>query len=536
MRHTSSLLVATLVACTEPPPPPPALAVTSPERAMVQSDGGQVIVKGTAMPGADGQGVAWVTVNGQPATLTADGSFTATVDVPTGAMLLETTAMSQSGGKITDVRAVQAGQLRPVGTSIDRAVSAALSADAFTKLSAAAGPILKSTDFGALLAPLQPMANLGDGIANVKLSITKLTIGDVKITLTPVDGGLQFSAEIDALAVSARADYSGTLVIDGTTNLDVSATSVTISGTLAVTPAGTAGFTTKLATPKVSMVGLQLHANDLIGDVLDLVQSQLASTVQDVVTSSLESGLAPLVNDAMGALAGPKQLDVLGKKVDLQATPSAITFSSAGAIVTMNLSAKIEGSESSPGYVFTPNGTPTLDVTSGVQLAVADDLLNEMLAEIHALGLLDIHLPVDAGVFDTLDLKLTLPPMISAATDDGKMRLVLGDMVATVSNQGKPLASVAVNAQVDLAITRGNDAQQLQIELGKVELFVGLLDSSGADTGDVASAASAGIGLQLDSLGKFLVTLPLPSIAGVSLDNLSVRGDSGYVVVAGDVH
>jgi len=536
MRHTTAVLVATLVACTEPPPPAPVLAVTSPDRGMVQSDAGQVTVKGTAMPGTDGQPVAWVSVNGQPATLSADGSFTATVDVPTGAMLLETTAMSQNGGKITDVRAVQAGQLRPVGTNIDRAVTAALSADAFARLSAAAGPILKTTDFAALLAPLQPMANAGDDIANVKLSITKLTIGDVKITLTPVDGGLQFSAEIDALAVAARADYSGALVPDGTTNLDVTANSVTISGTLAVTPAGTAGFTTKLATPKVAMVGLQLHANDLIGDVLDLVQSQLASTVQSAVTSSLESGLAPVLNDALGALAGPKQLDVLGKKVDLQASPSAITFSPAGAIVTMNLSAKIEGSESSPGYIFTSNGTPTLDTTNGIQLAVADDLMNELFAEIHALGLLDIHLPLNEGVFDTLEMKLTLPPMISANTGDGKMRLVLGDMIATVSNQGKPLASVAVNAQVDLAIAPGTDAQQLSVELGKVELYVGLLDNAGSDTGDVTAAASAGIGLQLDSLGKFLVTLPLPSIAGVSFDNLSVRGDSGYVVVAGQVH
>jgi hypothetical protein len=51
-----------------------------------------------------------------------------------------------------------------------------------------------------------------------------------------------------------------------------------------------------------------------------------------------------------------------------------------------------------------------------------------------------------------------------------------------------------------------------------------------------SSAATAGIGLQLDSLSKFLITVPVPSVAGVSLDNLSLRGDSGYVVVSGQIH
>jgi len=54
--------------------------------------------------------------------------------------------------------------------------------------------------------------------------------------------------------------------------------------------------------------------------------------------------------------------------------------------------------------------------------------------------------------------------------------------------------------------------------------------------GDLAGAASSGIALQLDSLQQFLVTVPVPAVAGVTLDNLSLHSDSGYVLVAGDVH
>jgi hypothetical protein len=537
-RCAVSLVLATMVGCMGAAPPSPVVTVTSPKRGLVAAAAGQIMVTGNAQPAADGSPVAKVTVNGQPATLAADGSFTALVDLPAGAMLLETTAVSEEGGSGTDARAVEVGELRPVGTGIDRAVTAALSADAFAKLSAATSAILKTTDLAALLAPMQPMANLGDDLANLKLSITKLSIGDVKIALTPTDAGLAISVEIDGLDAGADVAYAGSLVPDGTTSVTVKSAQVTIAGTLNVTPAGTAGFTTKIASPVVNTSGLQLNANGLIGQILTLLNDNLASTVQSLIASTAESALEPLMNDALGALTGPKQLDVLGHQVTVQASPSELSFTNAGALVTLNLQANIAGSESSPGFLYTPDGTPTLDVSNGIQLALADNLLNEMLAEIHAAGLLDLHLAGNFDVFDSADIKLSMPPMINANTGDGSMRLVLGDMIATFSNQGQVVLSAAINAEVELAILRGTDAQQIAIKFGKVDLFVNILDdASGAGEGaDLSGAANQGIAIQLDSLSQFLVTVPVPSVAGVSLDSLSLRGDSGYVVVAGQIH
>jgi len=527
-----------LAGCIGSMPPPPQLTVTSPQRGMVQTQAGEVMVQGTALPGADGAAIAKVTVNDVPATLAADGSFTAVVDIPAGAMLLETVATSSEGGSATDARAVQIGELRPVGSGIDRAVTAALSADAFAKLSAAAGPLIKTANLTALLAPMQPIANLGDDLVNLKLSITSLTLGDAKIALTPVDGGLKFSAELDGLSVAANAVYAGALVPDGSTAITITADQVTIAGTLVVTPAGTAGFTTKIASPAVHTTNLKLQASGLVGQVLDLLDSNLDSTIQSIATSTAESAMEPLINDALGALAGPQQIDVLGNKLDLQASPSAVTFSQAGALVTMNVAAKLEGSEASPGYIFTPNGTPVMNVTTGIQLGLADDLLNELLAEIHALGLLDIHIDQDFGPFDGAEIKLTVPPMITANTPDGSMRLVLGDMVASFSEHGSPVLSAAINAQVDLSILRGPTPQDIALQFGKVHLFVNVLgDPANPNGGDeVNGAATAGIALQLDSLSQFLITVPVPSVAGVTLDNLALHADAGYVVVSGQVH
>ena len=130
--------------------------------------------------------------------------------------------------------------------------------------------------------------------------------------------------------------------------------------------------------------------------------------------------------------------------------------------------------------------------------------------------------------------------MISANTADGSLRLVLGDMIATISDHGQPLFSAAINAQVDLAILPGTNAQQVALKFGKIELFVNPLDDAanpGASSGvDLTGAATQGIGVQLESLSQFLITVPMPSVAGLSLDNLSMHADSGYVVVAGQIH
>ena len=535
------LVLPTVVACVVgETPPPPELRVTSPERGLVQDGARQVTVLGNARPGASGSAVARVRVNGVPATLAPDGSFTAVVDVPAGATLLETVATSDEGGVATDARSVQAGELRAVGSNVERAVTASLSTETFARLATAAGPLVRSMDLDALLAPLQPMADLGDSIANVKVSITRLTLGDVRFTLVPVEGGLAFSAEFAALDVGADAAYGGALVIDGTTAVSATADTVTIAGTLIVTPSGTDGFTVSIASPVVDSSNLRLDASGIVGNIVDLLQDNLRSTIAKVATRSAELALQPILNQAFGALAGEQRFEVLGEHLALQASPAAVAFSPAGAVVTINLAARIGGSESSPGYIYTPNGAPTLTAGHGLQVGLADDLVNQLLAQVHATGLLDLHVEEDVGVFDTVDVRLSAPPMVSADGTDGAMRLVLGDMIATFSDDGNAVFRAALNASVDLEVDRGRTADELALQFGKVRMFVNVLDTDGGsipgDPVGASDAAAAGIAVQLDSMSQFLINVPVPSVAGVTLDSLELHADSGYVVMSGALH
>ncbi|HEX7837659.1 MAG TPA: hypothetical protein VF469_09365 [Kofleriaceae bacterium] len=528
-----------MVACESGPgeaKEPPVLKVMSPARSLIQDHAGQITVSGTVEPNPKGDPVDKVLVNNVEATLEKDGSFHALIDVGEGATLIQTVAHDIHGSTVSDTRAVQAGQLRPVGSNIDHAIAAALSADAFTKISAAAGPIIKGMNMQALLAPLQPMVSVGGSSTYAHLFVDNLRFGDVKISLAPVAGGLSFRAEIDQLDVPAHASFA-VLSIGGSDSLRVTADKVVVAGTLDVAPAGMAGFTTKIVSPNVQITNFHLTAGGIPQTIINLLD--LNSAISFIVSKGAELAMSPLVNHALGALTGPQKLDVLGHKLDLQVAPSAVAFTPTGAVVAMNLKALLEGSESSPGFIFTDNGQPAMDPGHGIQIGLADDLLNELLAEVRVLGLLDLSMPNDAGAFDTAQIHMTLPPMISADASDGTLHLVLGDMVATFTSKGTPVARAAINARVDLAIAPVAGGGSVALQLGTPDIHVDTLDDIANATGltdtDLSAGVRAGIGSQLDAITKLLVSVPVPAIAGLQLQNLAIGSDDGYVVLSGQL-
>jgi hypothetical protein len=273
------------------------------------------------------------------------------------------------------------------------------------------------------------------------------------------------------------------------------------------------------------------------GVILDLLD--LDAVMQVVVSKGAELLMGPLVNLALGALGGPQQLDVLGHKLDLQVAPSAVAFDATGAVLGMNMKAMLQGSEASPGFLFTDNAAPVMDAGYGFQLGLSDDLVNELFAELHALGALNLSLPNDVGSFDTAQVQLTMPPVLSADAADGQLRIVLGDMFATFTRKGTPVGKAAINARIDLKIAPVVGGSSVALQLGTPEIHVDTLDdianASGLADQDLESGVAASIAAQIDSITKLLVAIPLPAIAGLSLRNLAIGSDDGYVLVSGQL-
>src|SRR5690242_20668227 len=157
--------VALLPACdgaAKPLPDPPMLKVTSPQRSLIQDHAGMLLVTGTVTPNTAGVPVSKVLVNNVPAIVNPDGSWSAPIQVPAGASLIQTVATDDAGGQATDTRSVEAGELRAPGSNIENALTAAISANAFSKIGDAAGNLIAQTDLMPLIAPLNPVVHSGD--------------------------------------------------------------------------------------------------------------------------------------------------------------------------------------------------------------------------------------------------------------------------------------------------------------------------------------------------------------------------------------
>lgn len=538
-----SLLTAA-AACTDVPDTlkdPPVLKVTSPKRSTIRDGAGLVQVTGLVTPNVDSaEPIEKVLVNGVQATLSADGSFSAMIDVPAGATLIHTTARDAGGKVAEDTRAIQAGELRPVGSNVENALTAAMSKTAFAKLSAAAGPMIETMDMGALLAPMQPMVHAGDesgpDCLYARMWVDDLTMSNVDVSIVPSFSGLQFRAQIDGLDVPAHAAYA-VACADGTNNLRIKAQRVVVTGTLVVTPSGNAGFKTTLADESAQITGLDIQASGLPGDIIDLLR--LDSVAGYIISKAAPMAMEPMMNKALGGLAGPQSLDVLGKHITMEVDPTSIDINPDGALITLDTKVMIDGAEKSPGYIFTDNGLPSMSAGDGFQIGLADDLANQMMAQVSALDLLNLTMPQQGGTFDSTQIQMSLPPMISADPSDGRMKVILGDMITTYADHGTPVARAAINASVDLKVVPANNGYGVALQLGEPTTQVTVLDDIANATRmsneDLERATEACLDAQIASISQLLVAIPMPSVAGVQMKNVSLTGDDGYVVLQGEI-
>jgi hypothetical protein len=270
--------------------------------------------------------------------------------------------------------------------------------------------------------------------------------------------------------------------------------------------------------------------------VLDMIP--LDSLIQRVAPTAAKLFMGPMVNKALGGLSGPKQLMVLGKTITVEVDPSDVMFDADGGLVTLDTKMLIGGTENSKGFIFTDNGFPNMDPGNGLQLGLADDLANSMLSQLVATGMLNLHMPAQGGTFDGTEMQMTSPPMISADPANGKMRLVLPDMIATFTLQGTPVGRAAINATVDLEISPANNGYGIAIELGKPVIHANTLDDIPNQTlltdADLARAVELCLDGQIGSVSALLGAIPLPTMpGGLTMKDMSVSSDDGYVMMKG---
>jgi hypothetical protein len=520
---------------------PPQLRVTTPERSLRLAAAGTIMVSGQTSPNADSnEPVTEVSVNGVAAEVGRDGMFHAEIKVPLGAMLIHTIARDAGGAEASDTRSVQVGPLQAVGTNVADAVLASISTPGFAKLGTAAARLLKTGDIASLLMPLQPMIHAGDengeDCSYGQVFVEDVNVGDALITLVPSWEGLHVRVQLDGLAVAMRAKYAS-LCVPGMKNLQVTSDRMVITGVFEISADDAQGLQLALGDERFEVTNLDLDTDGIPGDVLDLIN--LGGAFDRILSRIATLVMEPLLTRALGGLGESRVVDIMGKKVDLRVTPTEIWFDPNGAYVSLDTMFLLQGSESSPGFVFTPNDMPYIAPGNGFQFGLADDLVNQMFAELAAVGVLDLSMPVEGGTFDETSLTMTVPPMIQADPIDGKLRVVLGDVIASYLQGGRPVAKAALNARIELSVSPGPDAYSIALHLGTPSFHVDVLDDVPNTTRlldtDLARGTEVGIAAQIAAMSATLEAAPIPSFSGIQLRDVAAYGDRGFIMVSGSV-
>jgi hypothetical protein len=521
-------------------PDAPVVHITSPARGAFAGDVQTLTITGNAH---DDGGVVGVQVNGVPAALAGDGTWTATIAVAPGTQLIHAVARDAQGNVGKESRAVVAGPLQPIASSVPRAITAAMSAQTFDAVSRGVTGYLRTADLAAVVAPRNPVIDVGGGpdCNYVQARVTRIALGSAtSVSLVPTTGGLALDAELDQVAIGLSLAYS-VLCFDGASDVAITVGHVKVAGLLAL--GVTAGaFDAVLDGADVELSHVDVDLTGLPGDVVGWLD--LDHVLGSVVGSLAERFVAPALDSALGSLDDTRTIDVLGTPVDIRFVPSRIAVDASGAQFEIDTSLRAHGDAGSPGFVAVANQQPGMTTDHGFSLAIADDAANQLLGSFWAAGGLSRAFDLTTGsygdigqLYDRVELSATVPPFVSAR--GGSLVLTIGDLMATFKRGNAVATQIAISAEVAIEVAAGADGKP-RLDVGTPTTYVDVLDDhvtganvlSNAQFEVIASfALSRVIAVGSGAIGA----VPVPAFGGVAVRDLAIVEQTGYLVVGGNV-
>lgn len=519
-------------------PEAPVVRISSPARGAYLGDVASVVVTGAVL---DESPIRSLTINGEPVTLTADGSFSATLPIaPTGTSLFTAEAIDVDGNVGRETRAFSSGPLLATGLRSRDAVTAAISDTAFLAIGNAAASLIANSDLGAWIAPSNPVLRAGspDGPDCLfgEVSIGKLDVASASIELLPTAGGLELVAELRGVTVPMHLRYAA-LCADGQSDVAMTATKVRIAGRFTVAIAE-GRFDIRLVAPAATFEGFHLALPGLPDEVAELLD--LDRALGPVLSWAVEQLAAPMLSDALAGAGGATQLPVLGKTLDLEVIPTELTFSPVDAQIRLDTRFHFPG-DPAGRFVAAPNTRPSMS-TGGLRVAVAHDAVNSLLAGFWSARGMDLSFDLTTGdygglgkLYDRVELQGLLP--LSLQAEGGTSQLVIPELVVSFERGDQRVTQIALNGSIDLAIEQGGDGA-LRLATGTPRIFVDILQEGVEGSNPLASS-------QLETLVAFALArltgvattvigaVPLPSGPGAQLRNVRAQGKGGYLVIDG---
>jgi hypothetical protein len=519
----------------------PRIVVESPLRGTMTEDG-QVVVTGHVSD--DESGVASVLINGQEAPVADDGTFALNLTLPFGITMLESVVTDEAGNQNDDLRAILNGTMAPQGSTVSDAVIAKVNKQTLGVLEGAVENLVEGVDFGEVAQPLNPLVDVGNSCAGVEVDLNTADKSGVSMSLVPTNRGLEVEVIMTDLDVDMTADYSiGCFGGGASGGVNLSANSATATGLLDVRLDTAGEIQVELSELSTSFVNFDLDVGGIPEIIVDLFNGQVESKVRDILEEQVQSMVPTTGEEFLAEFTKSSwSVPVLTDTLDISIAPTEVSISEEGIALRVDATtefANVVGAS----YLTSPRPAPMASAgDQGLNVGLADDLANQLLASLWASGMLEETMqPLlaenMAGLFgeaDDVRVDLALPPIVTTDPGSDAVRLSVGDLLVYVGDSSGPLVEFAISAEIDLALTNEGDALKLVTDAASVRgKLIEKSDAVTLNVNDDTVAAIADLAIkeisnQSDGL---LDALPIPSFGAVMLGTPAVRAADGYLML-----
>jgi hypothetical protein len=548
--------VTLLAACTgsDPVAPKPArdwvapvLSVVAPERGAILGTATRVDVRGTVAD--SGGGIATLTVNDAPVAVAADGSFATTVAVVPGITLIHTRAVDGAGNDRSETRAVLAGDLVPVETTVPAGVAVRLDPRMLAAVAALGAKTLDGVDLGAIAQAKNPVLDLPTPCLGARVEIRAVQKGAAAVSLVPVDGGLELDSSVADLSITVHVAWD-VACRNGEADIVLSASRFRLAGTLGLGMDADGQAALDATQTTAAFDDFRWGGDLLPAGVQDFLSAPLGAALGAFLQEQVAKQLSAVV---AGRLRGADQtLGVGSRHLVVALRPQLLRVDATGIYAVMDSRAYLDGA---PGTMFPsrPAGGsgPSIDgQTQSFGLVLTEDALNEVLASLWGAGVLDRATNVDpdklqelGSVFDRVEVNARLPPVAETLADGSGLRITMADLETRFEMQkGDAPATLAGRVAVSLraTFTAHVTAGHLSVTTSAPELDLDVAPDDG--DGPVAlneDSLRAFGGFVTDTvvglLNDALASVPLPGAAGLDLVDAEITTDAGHLVIRAGV-
>lgn len=524
---------------------PPTVEVQTPERGTVTGDA-SVTVTGRASDAESA--VLQVTVNGTLASVADDGSFSASITLPEGITLIETVATDGGGNTASDARAILAGELVDQTTPVAQAIAAFISPQAMTGLADLVNSYTSGIDLTALAKSYNPVVDTGDSCNDYKAYVDSVQRGPIEVSADAAEGGIQGRVSIRELVIRGHIDYRA-VCVSGSASYTVTADAYD-AGALIAPALADGTIAIRLEGVTSSFRGFNVDVSGVPGFIEDRFEDDVRDKVAAILRDKIASIVPPLASEFLdGFVSKTYQVSLLGQTIQFSFWPSAMRWTAAGGSLVLDMQSSVMDVEGR--YLSTPTERPSDQdlASSGLRVAMADDVFNQLLASVWSSGALeDTLVPGETdglggaigGDVDRATVTMLLPPVASFDTTTGTSRLTLGDLVVDAySEDGGTLASFAVSAQIDLAVTTGASGK-VQLVTGHPRILAQVLEQSSElltplDPSKAAAIAELAIKQLTLKADDLLDDIPVPGLSNATIASPTFQPVRGYLMMGGEL-